>query len=272
MAVIAISYTLLAILELWRGRGDGAWRWPIMLLLFGHAAAIPIQIPLAGTWNRPDPADLDLLTFMIFETAFVCICAGYLFSGLVKDRIAASYQRASVTDPLTGVANRRDFFQTGERLLTRTRFARQPIALLMFDLDQFKSINDRYGHHAGDEVLNAFCKVATSHIRPTDLFGRIGGEEFAALLSNTNRQDALSPAERVREAFGATPHSASERAFSSTCSVGVAVAEDGYSDLKALLDAADQALYRAKALGRNRVEPSPHRAERRPMIKRALTK
>ena len=142
----------------------------------------------------------------------------------------------------------------------------------MFDLDQFKSINDRYGHHAGDEVLNAFCKVATSHIRPTDLFGRIGGEEFAALLSNTNRQDALSLAERVREAFGATPHSASERAFSSTCSVGVAVAEDGYSDLKALLDAADQALYRAKALGRNRVEPSPHRAERRPMIKRALTK
>lgn len=84
--------------------------WPIMLLLFGHAAAIPIQIPLAGTWNRPDPADLDLLTFMIFETAFVCICAGYLFSGLVKDRIAASYQRASLTDPLTGVANRREFF------------------------------------------------------------------------------------------------------------------------------------------------------------------
>ena len=133
--------------------------------------------------------------------AFVCICAGYLFSGLVKDRIAASYQRASLTDPLTGVANRREFFQTGERLLTRTRFARQPIALLMFDLDQFKSINDRYGHHAGDEVLNAFCKVATLHIRPTDLFGRIGGEEFAALLSNTNRQDALSLAERAREAL-----------------------------------------------------------------------
>lgn len=71
----------------------------------------------------------------------------------------------------------------------------------MFDLDQFKSINDRYGHHAGDEVLNAFCKVATLHIRPTDLFGRIGGEEFAALLSNTNRQDALSLAERAREAL-----------------------------------------------------------------------
>jgi hypothetical protein len=71
MAVIGICYTLLAILELWRGRGDGAWRWPIMLLLLGHAAAIPIQIPLAGAWAHPDPADVDLLTFTIFETAFV---------------------------------------------------------------------------------------------------------------------------------------------------------------------------------------------------------
>src|ERR1700688_4476239 len=177
MATIGICYTLLAVLELWRGRGDGVWRWPIMVLLLGHAASIPIHIPVAGAWKHPDPADVDLLTFMIFEAAFVSICAAYLFGGLVKDRIAASYQHSSLTDPLTGVANRREFFQTGERLLTRTRFARQPVALLMFDLDQFKSINDRYGHHAGDEVLTAFCQVATLHMRPADLFGRIGGEE-----------------------------------------------------------------------------------------------
>jgi hypothetical protein len=75
MAAIAVFYTLLALLELWRGRGDGAWRWPIMLLLLVHAAAIPVQIPLAGAWGHPDPSEVDLLTFMIFETAFVCICA-----------------------------------------------------------------------------------------------------------------------------------------------------------------------------------------------------
>ena len=74
MAAIAVFYTLLALLELWRGRGDGAWRWPMMLLLLGHAAAIPVRIPLAGAWGKPDPSDVDLLTFMIFETAFVCIC------------------------------------------------------------------------------------------------------------------------------------------------------------------------------------------------------
>jgi GGDEF domain-containing protein len=121
------------------------WRWPIMVLLLGHAASIPIQIPVAGAWKHPDPADVDLLTFMIFETAFVSICAAYLFGCLVNDRIAATYEHASLTDPLTGVTNRRGFFQMGERLLMRTRFANQPAALIMFDLDRFKTINDNSG-------------------------------------------------------------------------------------------------------------------------------
>jgi NMT1/THI5 like len=105
MAAIAIAYALLTVLELWRGRGDGIWRWPIMLLLLGHAAAIPVRIPLAGEWTNPNPFDVDLRTFAIFEAVFVCTCAAYLFGGLVKDRVAARYQRASLIDPLTGVAN-----------------------------------------------------------------------------------------------------------------------------------------------------------------------
>ena len=72
------------------------------------------------------------------------------------------------------------FFEAGKRLLKRARFARQPTALIVFDLDRFKSINDRYGHHTGDEVLTAFCRLATPQLRPNDLFGRIGGEEFGA--------------------------------------------------------------------------------------------
>jgi hypothetical protein len=83
----------------------------------------PIHIPLAGALTHPDPSDLDLLTFSIFEGAFVCICTAYLFGGLAKDRIAARYRRASLNDPLTGVANRRGFLETGERLLKRARFA-----------------------------------------------------------------------------------------------------------------------------------------------------
>jgi diguanylate cyclase (GGDEF)-like protein len=256
MAAIAVSYTLLALLELWRGRGDGAWRWPIMLLLLGHAAAIPVRIPIAGAWFHPDPADINLLTFMIFESAFVCICAAYLFGGLAKDRISASYRRIALTDSLTRVPNRRGFFETAERLLMRTRFARRPVAFLLFDLDRFKSINDRYGHQAGDEVLTAFCRLATSVLRPTDLFGRIGGEEFASLLPDTAQQDALWLSDRLRAAFESASHAVGGRTLTVTVSVGVAVSDDASADLSALQKEADQALYRAKSLGRNRVEIS----------------
>ena len=117
--------------------------------------------------SRSSDPDLDLLTFAVFEGAFVCICAAYLFGGLAKDRIAARYRRDSLTDPLTGAANRRGFFETGERLLMRAAFARQPTAVIMFDLDRFKSINDRYGHHIGDEVITVFCRLARSHCDQT---------------------------------------------------------------------------------------------------------
>jgi diguanylate cyclase (GGDEF)-like protein len=261
MAAIGICYTLLAILELWRGRGDGAWRWPIMLLLLGHAASIPVLIPVAGAWKHPDPADVDLLTFMVFEAAFVSICAAYLFGGLVKDRIAASYQRASLTDPLTGVMNRRGFFRMGERLLTRTRFANQPAALVMFDLDRFKTINDKFGHGAGDEVLVTFCRLATAQLRANDLFGRVGGEEFASLLPNTTPRDAIWFAERVRAAVESASQFVGEHTIPVTVSVGVAVSNDVTADLTGLLKAADEALYRAKEGGRNRVEISSYPAE-----------
>jgi diguanylate cyclase (GGDEF)-like protein len=262
MAAIGIAYTLLAVFELWRGRGDNVWRWPIMVLLLAHAAAIPIHIPLAGALTHPDASDVDLFTFSIFEGAFITICAAYLFGGLAKDRIAARYRRASLIDPLTGVANRRGFFETGERLLRRARFAREPAALIMFDLDRFKNINDRYGHQTGDEVLTAFCRLATSQLRPNDLFGRLGGEEFVGLLPNTGRHDAIRLAERIRSAVEISSHAFGRNAIDLTVSVGVAVADKERSDLDALIDLADKALYRAKTSGRNRVEPPPHWVER----------
>jgi diguanylate cyclase (GGDEF)-like protein len=265
MAAIGIVYTLLAFFELWRGRGDDVWRWPIMVLLLAHAAAIPIHIPLAGALTHPDPSDVDLFTFSIFEGAFICISVAYLLGGLVKDQIATGYQRASLTDPLTGVTNRRGFFQRGERLLMRARFAREPMALIMFDLDQFKRINDRYGHHVGDEVLTAFCKVATTYLRPNDLFGRIGGEEFASLLPDTGLEDAVWLADRTRAAIEAASYNAGQHSIHATVSVGVASCNDATADLAGLLKAADQALYRAKTAGRNRVERSSLAGESAPL-------
>jgi diguanylate cyclase (GGDEF)-like protein len=254
MAAIGVCYTLLAVVELWRGRGDGAWRWPIIVILLAHAASIPIHIPVAGAWRHPDPADVDLLTFMIFEATFVSICGAYLLGGLVTNRISLSFQRAAMTDPLTGVTNRRGFFEIGERLLERARFGNEPLAIVMFDLDRFKGINDQFGHATGDEVLIAFCRLASAQLRTDDLFARIGGEEFATLLPNTALHDALRLAERVRAVIEGATHAVGEDVVRITVSVGVAPLNEGTAALDAFLSAADIALYRAKAAGRNRVE------------------
>ena len=228
------------------------------MLLLAHAAAVPIHIPVAGALTHPDlsdPSDLDLLTFAIFESAFVCIWR--LISSGVSLRIELPPAIvATLTDPLTGVANRRGFFETGERVLKRARFARQPTAFIMFDLDRFKSINDRYGHHVGDEVLIEFCRLATSSLRPNDLFGRIGGEEFACLLPITGRRDALRLAERVRTAFAAAYHTIGEDRLRATVSAGVAIADNSNFDLDTLLKQADRALSHAKSAGRNCVQQS----------------
>jgi diguanylate cyclase (GGDEF)-like protein len=271
MAAIGVGYTLLAVRELWLGYGDGVWRWPIIVLLLGHAASIPIHIPIAGAWKHPDPADVDLLTFMIFEAAFISICAAYFIGGLAKDRIAVGYQHASLTDPLTSAMNRRGLFQIGEPLLRRARFANQPVSLIMFDLDYFKAINDNLGHGIGDRVLVAFCRLTTAQLRPNDLFCRIGGEEFVAVLPNTTEQEALWIAERVRSGVDASSHGVGEGSVRTTVSAGVAFANDGTTNLVELLKAADQALYRAKAAGRNRVEARPSAAEHaRPRRSNAL--
>jgi diguanylate cyclase (GGDEF)-like protein len=254
MAAIGVCYTLLAVVELWRGRGDGVWRWPIIVILLAHAASIPIHIPVAGAWRHPDSADVDLLTFMIFEAAFVSICGAYLLGGLVTNRISLSLQRTAMTDPLTGVTNRRGFFEIGERLLERARFGNEPLAIVMFDLDRFKGINDQFGHATGDEVLIAFCRLASAQLRPDDLFARIGGEEFATLLPNTALHDALRLAERVRAVIEGATHAVGEDVVRITVSVGVAPLNEGTAALDAFLSAADIALYRAKAAGRNRVE------------------
>ena len=112
------------------------------------------------------------------------------------------------------------------------------------------------GHGAGDEVLVAFCRLATAHLRANDLFARIGGEEFAILLPDTTRQDALWLAERIRAAVETASHTVGDHAIRATVSAGVALSNDATADLAGLLKAADQTLYRAKEAGRNRVEIS----------------
>ncbi|MEA2911132.1 MAG: hypothetical protein QOJ15_3213, partial [Bradyrhizobium sp.] len=138
------------------------------------------------------------------------------------------------------------------RMIEREANAGRPVTVMIFDIDHFKSINDRFGHPAGDEILKLFAAVVTNTLRITDLSGRIGGEEFAALLP-CSMEEALIAAERVREAFAASGIAVDEAPVETTVSIGVA-GGPALTELDVLLAAADTALYQAKRAGRNRVQ------------------
>ncbi len=180
---------------------------------------------------------------------------------MVGTRMDISAQKASQlrltleahTDVLTGAANRRHFLERAEDMLRAAQRQGEPLALLMFDLDHFKSINDLLGHAAGDAVLKHFAHCARDVMRERDLFGRIGGEEFAALLFDSGRDAALAVAQRLLQHVRGHPASVGGQPVAYTVSVGVTAAESGGVDkLDTLLDRADRALYRAKSGGRDR--------------------
>jgi diguanylate cyclase (GGDEF)-like protein len=261
MSMIIAGYSLLAAWEFWRERGDGQLtRWLVVGLLCAHAAVFLSRIPLDQTVMlpiNPNDAHADWLSFLAFEGIFFAFCVAYLFGSIAREQVVLAYKRASMMDPLTGVANRRAFFALGRRLVRRGILDRRPAALMIFDIDHFKEINDSFGHQAGDEVLRMFCSVATSALRPTDLFARLGGEEFACIVPHSSLDSATRIAERIRREFEATPLDVNADPLNATVSVGVTVAGGRDPDLSRLMTEADQALYRAKEGGRNRVEITP---------------
>ncbi|MBI5367432.1 MAG: diguanylate cyclase [Planctomycetes bacterium] len=165
---------------------------------------------------------------------------------------ASLYERATV-DHLTRLYTRPCFFQEGEKLLEAAVRRRSPLSVLMLDLDHFKSINDTYGHAAGDSVLRVLGTILKECLRAADVGCRMGGEEFAALLPGTAREGALGVAERVRAAVANFPFELDGKAVRVSISVGLAFPREG-DTIETVLARADKALYRAKTAGRNRVE------------------
>ena len=169
----------------------------------------------------------------------------------------------SYHDELTGLPNRRHFIETGERETARTRRYGRPLAVLIFDIDHFKRVNDTFGHLAGDQVLVRLSRALGEEMRDSDLLARIGGEEFSVLLPETSLRPAVDIAERLRQRAAATDTEYEGQAISVTVSIGVTSTEDGQAGLHTLLAAADDALYGAKESGRDRVHsksvdsPSP---------------
>jgi diguanylate cyclase (GGDEF)-like protein len=194
------------------------------------------------------------LTVLSFEALLFTIAIAFILLAMAKERTEHRHKTAALVDPLTGLANRRAFLQDGEAQLNRQLTDPHPTAVMLLDLDHFKSINDRFGHALGDRVLEIFADVASGCVRRMDLFGRLGGEEFGALLIDTTRGRAQVVAEEIRARFAAATREVDGRAVEGTVSIGIVISQDAVLDLSALLAQADHALYRAKDNGRNCVE------------------
>ena len=179
---------------------------------------------------------------------------------LARVRTQLEYRRAmeqlrhvAVTDDLTGIYNRRAFFEAALRAFQRARERGTALGVLMLDLDHFKGINDRYGHAMGDQALRRFVETVRGLLLPKHLFGRLGGEEFALLSPGSDEAESIALAERICQAVSAVRFDPPADDLRMTVSIGVAQIEDGAADLDALLREADDLLFQAKHDGRNRV-------------------
>ncbi len=250
-SMIVATYTFLIAAELWRERRKSLIRrWPALFVPMLHGAIFLFPVALAGLGVR-NMVPGWIAVFAI-EVVLYVVGAAFIVLMLAKDRTVNRYKAAAETDPLTALFNRRGFFAAAAKLVAGNKASKTPVSVLAFDLDHFKSINDRYGHKTGDAVLNLFATVARKTMRADNVIGRIGGEEFVAIISGTLSESCIA-AERVRSAFEKAAVAPDSPQIPVTVSIGVACGLPSVS-INVLITRADAVLYRAKANGRNRVE------------------
>jgi diguanylate cyclase (GGDEF)-like protein len=251
--------------EFWRGRDEPLMsRWPTVIVLLAYAAVLLARIP--ATYFSPhfdDGSPLSGATFTLiaFGTLLFSVVMSFLLLNMTKERTELQHKINALVDPLSGIANRRAFLDGASQLCAQQAQQHEPLAMLLFDLDRFKDINDRMGHAVGDRVLKAFARTTTATLGTDVLFGRIGGEEFAALLPVGDLGEAYAIADRVRRNFAGIAVRFTNGGLVPTVSVGVALCAEAKSDVDTLLEVADRALYRAKGNGRDRVEATTPRDE-----------
>ncbi len=256
-SLLAAAYGVLSALELWRKRASLEVAYaPALVLTLWHTGFYAIRafldpgLPLKSAQTSAGDG-VPFFSFMLFESMLYAIGIAYVTLAMVKERAELRFKAAAFSDALTGAGNRRAFMQKGEQLLADSARRQQTAALLLCDLDNFKRLNDSFGHPMGDQALIAFSQVTRATLRKGDLFARIGGEEFACLLADSDEAVAFEVAERIRQAFAHLDLLAP--GFLSV-SIGIVSTDRAGYDLSHLLSQADQALYLAKAQGRNRVQ------------------
>jgi diguanylate cyclase (GGDEF)-like protein len=243
-------------------REDLPARLPLMILLVIHASTLLLgaYATLDGSRDRYEvPPLLSLFGLIHFESIIFAVGTAAFVLALVKERGEFLSRIAANTDPVTGIASRASFMESASRVLERSMRDGARVSVMMIDLDRFKTINDTHGHAIGDAVIRKFCEVTAASLRPTDVFGRIGGEEFAVALAGSSIEVALVRADRIRVAFADSCKQVSGCRVNATVSCGVwASHHNGETHngetLDTLLGQSDVALYCAKREGRNRVQ------------------
>ena len=234
----------------------GRWKACVVVTLIGVLASLAASLVINLLIHRSSHEFWVSLLMSAGIPALIVPPVTWLVVSLLQDaeRARRAAEWLSVTDPLTGAFNRRHFFVVGERHLAQSVRAREPICVLLLDVDDFKAINDQHGHATGDRVLIEVALACKNSLRGVDLLARYGGEEFVALLPATDLTLALQVAERVRTSVADTRVTTVAGAtVRPTVSVGVAMLAAVPVSFDSLLAQADAAMYEAKRSGKNRV-------------------
>lgn len=250
-SLMVSAYIAATCVVLWRVREALPSRIPLIAVLALHGLAYFVRAPASLIVPPPTSVNIVVTPWFIviaIESLFHLVASSVLLVTMSKERSENGVQHLARTDPLTGLHNRRSFLESGARRLARSLRQARPVCVLMIDVDHFKEINDQRGHDAGDEVLQSVASALTHGLRPGDLCGRLGGEEFGCLLIDCESVQGREAAERLRNAI-------QTNLGGLTVSVGVACTTDipAAIDLRRMLVAADRALYASKDEGRNRV-------------------
>ncbi|WP_299804337.1 GGDEF domain-containing protein [uncultured Shewanella sp.] len=204
------------------------------------------ELSLAAVADKERIYDLRVSLFFLVATVL-------LIAVLFLWQSRKAFKHSAQTDFLTGIANRGHVFNLGQRMIDRTIKKQEPLAVIIFDIDNFKSINDQYGHQVGDMAIKAVAKRGERWLRECDLIGRIGGEEFLIVLPGVTEADASLISERLREGIAAQAFKFDDVVIELTVSIGVSVLKSPQTRLTELVNQADKGLYKAKFSGKNRV-------------------
>ena len=274
-SVIAVGFLLAGAWELWRDRNNEYLpsRLPtiavhlsfcvlmVLRLAILRIAPYPVGVlPIRAEWV----AGFSLVVFI--HCSFL---VGFMLS-MTRERRESEQRNNALSDPLTGLLNRRAFLDESGRHNRRRHGSRDRLAVLVLDLDDFKQVNDRYGHEAGDLVLQNFADTARRVTRAGDLLFRMGGEEFCFVLPGASISEAGAVAERIRTRFEQSFVAYGEDRVGTTVSIGIASSELTGRDFEHLLAAGDSAVYEAKAKGRNRTVVAQPAALARPDGRRTV--